>query len=57
MPRVNLSARASNEATPSPRGWKREMRTSARVKETEFPTQLRKETVTDSESGWEWGKG
>ena len=57
MPRVNSSVRALNEPTPLLRGWKREMRTSALVKERVFPTQLRKETAKDSGSGWEWGKG
>ena len=51
MPRVNSPARASNQPMPLLRGWKREMRTSAPVKETVFLTQLAKETAKDSESG------
>jgi hypothetical protein len=33
------------------------MRTSGRVTQTVFLTQLAKETAKDSESDWEWGKG
>ena len=59
MPRVNAPARASNHPTPLPRGWKREMRTSATVTETVFLKQLLKETAknSDSVSGVEWGQG
>jgi len=57
MPRVNSLARAPNEATLLLRGWKREMRMSAPVTETAFPTQLRKEMAKDLGSGWEWAKG
>ena len=53
MPRVNSPAWALNQPTSLLRGWKREMRTSATVKETVFPTQLAKKTVTDSGSDWE----
>ena len=54
---MNALERLSWKATRSQTGWKREMRTSASVKETVFLTQLTKETAKDSGSGWEWGKG
>jgi hypothetical protein len=54
---VNLPARASNQPMRLLRGSKREMRTSAPVMETAFPTQLAKETAKGSGSDWEWGKG
>jgi len=38
------------------RRWKREMRTSARVTETAFPTQSPKEKAKGSALGLEWGK-
>jgi hypothetical protein len=44
---VNSPARAPNQSVPLLRGWKREMRMSATVKETVFPTQLAKETAMD----------
>ena len=50
MPRVNSPAEASNQPTPLLRGWKPEMRTSAPVTETVFPTELTKETAKDSGS-------
>lgn len=56
MPRVNASARASNQPIALLRGSQPEMRTSATVTETVFLTQLTKETAKDSESDWEWGK-
>ena len=57
MPSVNSSARASNQAMPFLRGWKREMQTLGPVKGKVFPAQLTKETAKDSGSGWEWEKG
>ena len=56
MPRVNASARASNQPIALLRGSQHEMRTSATVTETVFLTQLTKETAKDSGSGWGWGK-
>src|SRR5262245_10097612 len=57
MPWVKSPAQAWNQPTPLQRGWKPEMRRSASVKEKVFPTQLKKETATDSASDWEWVKG
>ena len=56
MQRVNALERLSGPARRSQPGLKREMRTSVPVTEKVFLTQLTKETVKDSESGWEWGK-
>ena len=49
MPRVNASARASNQPTPLLRDSQPEMQTSATVTERVFLTQLTKETAKDSE--------
>jgi len=57
LPRVNAPALASNQPIASLRGSQREMRTSAMVTVTVFLMQLTKKRATDSESGWEWGKG
>ena len=57
MPRVISPARPSNQPMKLLRGWKWEMRMSAQVTETVFPTQLTEETAMDSGSDWEWGKG
>ena len=57
MPRVNATARASNQPIALLRGSQSEMRRLATATEKVFPTQLTKETAKDSASGWEWGKG
>ena len=57
MPWVKSPAQAWNQLTPLQRDWKREMRMSAMVTETVFPTRLTKQTAKDSGSDWEWGKG
>ena len=44
-----------NEATPLPWGFQDEMRMSAMVTETVFPTRLTKQTAKDSGSDWESG--
>jgi len=55
MPWVKSPAQAWNQLTPLQRDWKREMRMSAMVTETVFPTRLIKQTAQDSGSDWEWG--
>ncbi len=57
MRRVNALGRLSCWARRSQPGLKPEMRTLGPVQETVFPTQLAKETATDSGSDWEWVKG
>jgi len=57
MPRENALERLSCRARRSQPALKREMRTSATVKEKGFPAELTKEAAKDSESDWEWGKG
>ena len=54
-PRANEPVSKWNEATALLWDSQGEMRMSAKVKETVFPTQLTKETAKDSGSDWEWG--
>ena len=59
MPRENALGRLSCGARRSQPGLKREMRTSATVKEKVFPVELTKEAAFRSETAKdsEWGKG
>lgn len=58
MPRVKALGRLSCRARRSQPGWKREMRTSALVRQKAFPKEMacRSKTAKKSGSGWEWGK-